>query len=630
MPSKKSSRTPKGSSAKPARSRTRASTSRQAPKPAAKQPPQKTLDERILDAAAPRRREIAGLLIALLGVFSLVCLVGVGLGRVGDWWRGVLTQTLGWGSWVLSLSLILLGAHMALPARARPWQVKPPQIVGFEVTFVASLALSHLSSAAQGAVALTLAAAGRGGGYVGWALSVPLVEGLGLLVAWLILSAVWLVGVAFMLQVTWRDIQSRFEVLSAGLQAWADQLSQRADQIAPTLPDKSTSKPRTKPRRTKPERKPAASSPQPHELIIARPAISRARSGARPPHLPTPELLDVGSVVEMDEAEVRDKAAIIEKTLLDFGLPVQVIEVRRGPAVTQFGLAPQYIEKAAANGEVREQKVRVSQITALANDLTLALSATRIRMEAPVPGRPIVGVEVPNTSTSLVHLRPVLESVQHHKLGSNLAIPLGVDVSGTPVAADLATMPHLLIAGTTGSGKSVCINSITAGLVFNNTPEELGLVMIDPKMVELVRFNGLPHLMGKVEVDLERIIGVLRWLAVEMDGRYKLLSEVGVRHLADYNKLANRRKSLDRLPNIVLLIDELADLMMMAPEEVETTLVRLAQMARAVGIHLVVATQRPSTDIVTGLIKANFPARIAFAVASSIDSRVIIDTGRRG
>jgi S-DNA-T family DNA segregation ATPase FtsK/SpoIIIE len=233
---------------------------------------------------------------------------------------------------------------------------------------------------------------------------------------------------------------------------------------------------------------------------------------------------------------------------------------------------------------------------------------------------------VPNEETALVHLRPVMASEQFYRVKSPLAIGLGLDVSGTAVVADLASMPHLLIAGTTGSGKSVCINSLTTSLVCNNRPDELKLVMIDPKMVELVRFNGLPHLLGKVEVELERIIGVLHWLAHEMDSRYKVLANAGSRTLADYNKLASRRKSLDKLPYIVLMIDELADLMMMAPEEVEQTLVRLAQMARAVGIHLVIATQRPSTDVVTGLIKANFPARIAFAVASSVDSRVILDS----
>jgi S-DNA-T family DNA segregation ATPase FtsK/SpoIIIE len=211
-------------------------------------------------------------------------------------------------------------------------------------------------------------------------------------------------------------------------------------------------------------------------------------------------------------------------------------------------------------------------------------------------------------------------------VGSPLAVALGRDVSGQPVVADLSRMPHLLIAGTTGSGKSVCITALTACLVMNNTPEDLRLVMIDPKMVELVRFNGVPHLIGKVETDLERISAVLRWVVVEMERRYKLLEELKARDIESYNRKVLRRKDHDPLPRIVVLIDELADLMMSAAEQTEATIVRLAQMARATGIHLVIATQRPSTDVVTGLIKANFPARLSFAVASGIDSRVILDS----
>lgn len=236
-----------------------------------------------------------------------------------------------------------------------------------------------------------------------------------------------------------------------------------------------------------------------------------------------------------------------------------------------------------------------------------------------------MGIEVPNQKATLVRLKPLLQTETFHKISSPLAIALGRDVAGAAVVADLTSMPHLLIAGTTGSGKSVCITSIATCLSFNNTPEDLRIVMIDPKMVELIRFNGLPHLFGKVETELERIIGVLRWCTVEMDRRYRLLEEAKARDIDMYNQKKKRRKDAEQLPRVVILIDELADLMMMAPDQTEHTLVRLAQMARAVGIHLVVATQRPSTDILTGLIKANFPARISFAVASGIDSRVILD-----
>jgi len=298
--------------------------------------------------------------------------------------------------------------------------------------------------------------------------------------------------------------------------------------------------------------------------------------------------------------------------------------VRVGPTVTQFGVRPGFVERAGADGQRRRHKVRVSQISTLANDLALALAASRLRVEAPVPGRSIVGIEVPNSKVQLVGVREVMESEEFRNLDSPLAFALGRDVAGEPVVADLAAMPHLLIAGTTGSGKSVCIKAITTCLIYNNTPDELRLVMIDPKMVELVRFNGLPHLYGRVEVDLERVVKVLRWVALEMDDRFKRFAAATARNLDDYNRLM-KRQGEPTLPRIVVLVDELADLMMLAPDEVERTICRIAQMARATGIHLVVATQRPSVDVVTGLIKANFPARISFATVSQVDSRVILD-----
>ncbi len=298
---------------------------------------------------------------------------------------------------------------------------------------------------------------------------------------------------------------------------------------------------------------------------------------------------------------------------------------RVGPTVTQYAVEPGFIEKTGPDGEITRQKIRISQISALSRDLALRLSAERLRIEAPVPGKSFVGVEVPNPRSTVVRLRPMLESDAFQKLSSPLAIALGQDVSGQPVVADLSRMPHLLIAGTTGSGKSVCIEALTTCLVMNNTPDELRLAMMDPKMVELVRFNGLPHLLGKVETEIDRMLGVLRWALAEMDHRYRLLEGARVRDLEGYNRKMERKKQ-QPLPRIVVMVDELADLMMSAPDQTEQAVVRLAQMARATGIHLVVATQRPSTDVVTGLIKANFPARISFTVASSIDSRVILDT----
>jgi S-DNA-T family DNA segregation ATPase FtsK/SpoIIIE len=342
--------------------------------------------------------------------------------------------------------------------------------------------------------------------------------------------------------------------------------------------------------------------------------------------LPPLELLASGRMSSVSSKEINLAAGLIEKTLADFGIPARVVDFKTGPAVTQFALEPGYVETTGPDGEVRRSKVRVSQISGLANDLALALSAPRLRIEAPVPGHPYMGIEVPNRKPALVRLRPILETETFQRIRSSLAIALGRDVAGEAVAADLGAMPHLLIAGTTGSGKSVCIASLTVCLAMNNLPDELRMVMIDPKMVELIRFNGLPHLVGKVETDLERIVGVLRWCTAEMDRRYKLLETARARDIDSYNQKMRRRGDGEPLPRLVILMDELADLMMMAPDQTEHTLVRLAQMARATGIHLVVATQRPSTDILTGLIKANFPARISFAVASSVDSRVILDT----
>ena len=328
--------------------------------------------------------------------------------------------------------------------------------------------------------------------------------------------------------------------------------------------------------------------------------------------------------VRPDERNINQTAGLIEKSLSEFGIPAKVVGFRIGPTVTQFAVQPGFIRKGTEE-DAQQMKVRVAQIASLQKDLALALSAERLRIEAPVPGRAYVGIEVPNLRSALVRLRPLLETEAFYKIGSPLAIALGRDVSGGPLVADLARMPHLLIAGTTGSGKSVCIAALATCLAMNNAPEDLRMVMIDSKMVELIRFNGLPHLFGKVETNVTRILGVLRWVVVEMEHRYKLLEAAKARDIDAYNRHLQRRKDTPTLPRIIVLIDELADLMMSAPDQTEHNLVRLAQMARATGIHLVVATQRPSTDVVTGLIKANFPARLAFAVASGVDSRVILD-----
>ncbi len=359
--------------------------------------------------------------------------------------------------------------------------------------------------------------------------------------------------------------------------------------------------------------------------------------------------LDVLADVALEQGGQPDnalRAQLIVDTLASFGVDARVVQINEGPTVTQFGIEPGWeikyrqVQERDAQGrpvldkdgrpkmrteEVSRTRVRVNQITSLANDLALALAAPSIRIEAPVPGKPIVGIEVPNTTSTLVTLRSVIDTPQFKRLSarSKLAIALGKSVSGDPVVADLAKMPHLLIAGATGSGKSVCINSIIACILMHASPEEVRFVIIDPKRVELSQFANIPHLaFSNIIVDVEKVPGTLQAIIHEMDSRYRRFAALAVRNIEAYNR---HPKVTRRLPYWVVIIDELADLMMAAPYEVERQITRLAQLARATGIHLIIATQRPSVDVVTGLIKANFPTRIAFAVSSQVDSRTILD-----
>ena len=333
------------------------------------------------------------------------------------------------------------------------------------------------------------------------------------------------------------------------------------------------------------------------------------------------EIMNSGSEEEISHDSIREQVEVIEHTLESFGAPAVVVDINQGPTVTQFGVEPQFLEMRSG----KRTKVKVGKIAGLADDLALALAAHSVRVQAPVPGKGYVGIEVPNIATALVSLRDLMESAEFKKIKSPVRIGLGQNVAGQPISTDLTKMPHLLVAGTTGSGKSVCVNGIIACLLLQNTPEQLKFVMVDPKRVELTGYNGIPHLVAPVVVEMDRVIGVLQWAIREMENRYKRFADVGARNIVEFNKKMGRKKT-EKLPYIVIVIDELADLMMLSPEETERGISRLAQMARATGMHMIIATQRPSVDVVTGLIKANFPARIAFAVASSTDSRVILDS----
>jgi DNA segregation ATPase FtsK/SpoIIIE, S-DNA-T family len=590
-----------------------------------------TWDDILITRLLPWRVEIAGLALFLLATLTFLGLLGLADGSWVAGWSRLLRQLAGWGAFPLCLSLAVTGLHVALRRLERPYRVWPGQVIGFELVLLAALPLSHLLWGGNLASAL----AGGGGGVIGWALAEPLVDFLGSFLAGLLHLGLLLWGTALLLRVTWYDAILGLRRLSFKLRRWAREIEPPA---AARPASKGVAATRTAPGEAQSSRR-APRHERADELIIisdsateSEQADGDATGPRRSRRLPPLRALESGVTLVLTREEIDQKKQLIEQCLLDFGLPATVTEIRRGPAVTQFGVQPGYIEKPGADGEIKAHKVRVGQIAALQKDLALVLAAPRLRVEAPVPGRGIVGIEVPNSQTAVVRLRSLVESEAFHRLKSPLAVGLGYDVAGGSVVTDLAKLPHLLIAGTTGSGKSVCMNALITCLVLNNTPEQLRLVMIDPKRVELIRFNGLPHLLGRVEVEGDRVLGVMRWLTAEMDRRYQLFATVGAKHLADFNRKIGRLKepppelSREKLPHIVVFIDELADLMATYGVEVERTLCRLAQMARATGMHLVVATQRPSTDVITGLIKANFPARASFAVASGFDSRVILDT----
>jgi len=565
----------------------------------------------------PLLQQILALIVVAVGVITLLTLFRVTQGRWTDEWMNLLRRWFGWGAYPVGVTILLAGLlwlqhHLDRPLK---WRWRP--FVGAELVFFSLLALTHTIFGRSDPWGLV--EAGWGGGLIGWAISVTLLTYLGWLATTLILLALAALGLGLTFDVTAAEVIQAVGVARATLTRAASRPAQptRAQNSPRRLP--TPAEPASSPR-SRPTPRPRRASPIP---IIDEPHEKPAPTA--PPRrreftLPALDLLNKPEGPALTDDEIRRKSRIIEETLGQFGLPVEITEVRIGPTVTQFGVAPGFVERS----KNRRRKVRVSQINTLSDDLALALAAPRIRVEAPVPGRPVVGIEVPNNKVQLVSVRGTMDTDEFRKLDSPLAFALGRDVAGEPVAADLATMPHLLIAGTTGSGKSVCIKALTTCLIYNNTPDQLRLVVIDPKMVEMVRFNGLPHLYGRVEVDMDRVVKVLRWVALEMDNRYKHFAAATARNLDDYNRLM-KRQGEPTLPRIVVLVDELADLMMLAPDEVERTLCRIAQMARATGIHLVVATQRPSTDVVTGLIKANFPARISFATVSQIDSRVILD-----
>jgi len=558
-----------------------------------------------------RRLDVIGVVLALVGLLTLLSLISANRSPLTGGLIRILGQIFGWGAYILPAGLIVIGVWLVLRNLESLPNISIERVTGIGLLYFWLLTAMHAAIASP-ELAEQAALDGAGGGYIGSKIEQLFWFNLGsggaivAMIAWLLIS------LALTLDVSITDLFK-----------WVGPIVDRIRQaLKNTLKKSAPAEEGIEANGFTPLQRPPVpiTIPQAGETQVGVPTTTSSGQPVIEWKLPVvKDILDEGSAPEVNEEYIQQRARLIEDTLASFGAPAQVIEISRGPTITQFGVEPLFVE--TRSGRTR---VRVNKIAGLADDLALALSAPRIRIQAPVPGRGFVGIEVPNEEMTLVALHDILESEVFQRKRAPLSFALGRDVAGLPQIASIDGMPHLLIAGTTGSGKSVCVNSILTSLLLHNTPDDLRLVLVDPKRVELTSYNGIPHLLAPVIVEVDRVIGALQWMTREMDKRYHMFAKVGARNIADYNARMKMQGG-KKLPFLVIVIDELADLMMIAPDETERTITRLAQLARATGIHMILATQRPSVDVVTGLIKANFPARIAFAVASNTDSRVILD-----
>ncbi len=580
--------------------------------------------------------DIIGVFLLILGVISLFGFIGTTGGGVTNWVVRILGWIAGMGAMLFPLMLLLVGLWFIVRNEQRFPMISVERLLGILFLFLNVLGWLHWFSGGG----WELANEGGGGGYIGAFFERLLVLALGDWGALVVLVAWLLVALAFTFDLSIPDL---FRKMSKPAVKTGEFIAEKSTAIAKPLLNKGDDQSKSKGRvvfseekigpngftplksnggtisradrlRGKQAESAAAAGSQVTEAQMTR-IYESARNQINWKLPPLDEVLNPASKIVVRQNVDQDRARVIEETLASFSAPAHVVEIHRGPTFTQYGVEPDFVESRAG-----KMRVRVNKIVSLADDLALALAAPSIRIQAPVPGRHYIGIEVPNSEAELVSLKEGMLSKSYTAMNAFLKFVLGKDVAGKPAAVDLAQMPHLLIAGTTGSGKSVCINAILCSFLMQRTPNELRLVMVDPKRVELTGYNGIPHLLTPVVVDHEKVVGTLQWMSREMDSRYKKFAEVGARNIIDYNA-----RNPDKLPFIVVVIDELADLMMLAPEETERNLNRLAQLARATGIHVIIATQRPSVDVITGMIKANFPARISFTVVSGVDSRVVLD-----
>ena len=583
-----------------------------------------------------RKTDIIGVFLLLSGVIAILGFLGRADGNVTGWIVKFLSWIAGMGAIMFPFMLLLIGFWLIFRNEKRFPMVSLERLLGIVLLYINALAWLHWRSGGG----WELAKSGGGGGIVGFVFEEPIDVALGYWGAFVVLLAWVLIALAFTFDVSIPDL---FRNIAQNAAKTGKFIKNKTEKAAKPTRRLSSTQIEGAVRFSENGEQPQGFMPiEKKKIRISlnkKPGQKISSDNAARKKTTLPDGVSIERVYhsaensinwklpEMDEilnpiskTIVRDsldqeRAKIIEETLASFNAPGHVVEIHRGPTFTQFGIEPDFIE--TRKGKMR---VRINKITSLSDDLALAMAAPRIRIQAPVPGRKYIGIEVPNSEAELVTLREGMQSKSFQRSKSFLRLVLGKDVAGKPVTVGLGTMPHLLIAGTTGSGKSVCINAILCCLLMNHTPDQLRFVLVDPKRVELTGYNGIPHLLTPVIVETDKVVGTLKWMSREMDSRYKKFSEVGARNIDDFNSCQP-----NKLPYIVVVIDELADLMMMAPEETERNLNRLAQLARATGIHVIIATQRPSTDVITGMIKANFSARISFKVVSNTDSRVILD-----
>ena len=579
------------------------------------------------------RHEVAGLGLVILGLAIFLSSLPQS-GFIGPTLRTALRFLLGeLGASLAALGLMGFGGLLVL----RRQQVRPSSTsIGITALFAVFLGLHQMSAPGRGFLGREF---GREpGGLVGTVVVELLRPAFGPILGSIVLTILGLCALAVMSEVPLATLAQRVAraaavVVISGITRVSEKRRKRA-QRRKLERGQAAKSPRPQLRAL-----PAAERPQPSSAVQNPPLTAAGKAAPAPPRPSAKQLTfaeELGAAAATEPPkdlanyqlpplsllsstpggaktdDALDKMELLEQTLASFGIEAKVVEIERGPRVTRYEVQP-------------PPGVRVSRITNLADDLALSLAALDVRVEAPVPGKGVIGIEVPNSEVVFVDLKDILSSEVAQRTTSKLAFALGKDITGHPMMADLAKMPHLLIAGATNSGKSVCINAMVASILFRARPDEIKFLMVDPKRVELSLFEGIPHLVAPVAHDAKEAAGLLRWAIREMEHRYELFADHGVRNMVGFNELAVRDPELEPLYYLVIVIDELADLMMQAATEFETSICRLAQLARATGIHLVVATQRPSVNVITGTIKANISSRIAFAVASQVDSRTILD-----